>query len=127
MLENYSIDDQIRIYQEPRKKFKPSLSIEINDPFSESTTNKYLLQQNTPNSSSFTSKNFSNKFCPTSTSPRNQNEVNQSCMLKNPTQFEIDRQYDDYYFEEECFNVSMQKCHRRTMEDRVILLLLKSY
>ena len=128
VLENYSLDDPTRIYQEPRKKFKPSLSIEIHDPFSESTSNKYLLQQKTSNSTSFTPKhsinflNFPNdKFYQISKSPCNKKDVTPSSRSEMSPKYEIDRQYDDYYFEEECFNISMQKCNRKTMEDRVIL------
>ena len=131
MLDNYLIDNTKRIYQEPRKKFKPSLSIEIHDSFTDNNTNhKFFKQQKNPNSTSFISKhpfNFisfsTDEFCPLSTSPRNQTEVS-SFFISEPTfKCEIDNQYDDYYFEEDCFNISMQKCHRKIMEDRVIIYL----
>ena len=128
MLDNYTIDNPTKIYQEPRKQFKPSLSIEIQDSYSDNNSHKFFRQQKTPNSTSSAPKytfNFitfsADEFHPNSISPHNKPDVSSFFTSEPTSKCEIDKQYDDYYFEEDCFNISMQKCHRKIMEDRVIL------
>jgi serine/threonine protein phosphatase PrpC len=126
MLENYDLGESSDLYQQPRKKFKKSLQIEIVDSFSES---KILLQhsQQTPNSSKFSGNRQFNMLTikndgsyATSSSPRISGERPMTIEIENTQINQIDHQYDDYYVEEDCYNVSMQKCNRKTMEDRAV-------
>ena len=46
-------------------------------------------------------------------------ERGQAVMDQSFFPMESDNLYDDFYQEEEAFNITMKKCHRKRMEDRV--------
>ena len=128
MLEDYSFDDSLKTYQNPRKKYKKTLQIEITDSFSEAANHQILIEHQPNNSTSYKPTHSfnlltlsSDSFYQPSTSPRTKSEVSLRFNHEREPISEIDRKYDDYYVEDDCFNVYMQKCNRKTMEDRVIL------
>jgi hypothetical protein len=106
-------------FQEPRKKLKSCLRIEIPDPHTE--------KSQSPINSTSASKAKTFYFGPkplqsckvsTSTPPRLDTSYNKKFDFSKFLN-ENDPKYDDLTKEEEIYNLAMRKCHRKTMEDRV--------
>ena len=111
-----------------RKQVKKALTIEVYDSFAEKTSNPHVRSYNMPQNTPFsinkpysvqTPRNSSKRS--TTSSPRFPSEFMfppNSESSRNTTASQTE-QYDDYYLEGNYYNVTMQKCNRRTMEDRV--------
>ncbi len=112
------------MYKEPVKKLKKPLSIDIPDAYSDSNF--------TPVNSSSRAKSAQISFialesptsCRSSTSTPPRITTNPGKIEFTRLLAELDTQYDDLDQEEEFFGISMKKCNRKTMEDRVILILV---
>lgn len=106
-----------------RKKVKRALQIDIHDSFTEKPA---ALPLSTPRANarklSFTLPPSPQPCCmvKTATTPRH-SERGQAMMDQSFFPMESDSLYDDFYQQEEAFNITMKKCHRKRMEDRVIL------
>jgi len=107
-----------------RKKLKKPLQIDISDSFADKAV---LLPIST---TSTNSRKFSFSASPrphsccmmkTSTTPRCRCPERAHKSLESNILFENETMYDDFYQEEEAFNITMKKCHRKKMEDRVNL------
>lgn len=119
LLEN-GTTEKVSFFIEPKKKVKTNLKIEVADSFADfceplatSTTHagqtKFSFRK---------SLSIQTSMGASSTSPR--------CRERSPYSHECsnffddnEERYDNYYKEEEFFNITMRKCHRRKMEDRV--------
>jgi len=117
-------EESPELFQEPRKKLKSCLRIEIPDPFSEKTQS--------PINSTSASKAKTFYFGPkplqtckvsTSTPPRldpsYKGKFDFSKFLN-----ENDAKYDEVTIKEDSHNLTMRKGYRKTMEDRVQLFFL---
>lgn len=111
-------DPPVCAYQNPRKKHKKSIHIDIGESFADKP------QQFPPTTTNASARKLSfgmsTSVCmvKTQTTPRC-SERGQSTPEPNLFVMENDTLYDDFYQEEEAFNITMKKCHRRRMEDRV--------
>lgn len=118
LLEN-GTTEKVSFFLEPKKKVKANLKIEVADSFADfceplatSTTHAGQTKFSFRNSLS-----LQTSMAASSTSPR--------CRERSPYAYESsnffdenEERYDNFYKEEEFFNVTMRKCHRRKMEDR---------
>jgi protein phosphatase 1L len=106
-------------YKEPRKKLKGCLQIEIPDSYTEK--NEHILNSTSAskskNFSFFGSKNLLTCKVSTSTPPRLEASSNQKFDFSKFLA-ETESKYEDFNKEGENYNLSMKKCHRKTMEDR---------
>lgn len=127
MLEQNDIPMTNDLFLTPEKKVKKGLSIEILDSFAESATvtpNRFSFHEKLPllplrsprnsRSSRFSLSNiiedhYSGKF-----GTENNNGIQKTSS---------NHDYDDFYLEGSYYDVTMRKCHRKTMEDRVISLI----
>ena len=118
-------------FPSPRKKVKKGLSIEILDSFADLPNLNAKIFQLPQNSSFLAHKPPEFPLL----SPRNNRNtpLSMSSFLQNQYSFRFDvegeslwksnkqdRTYDDFYLEGSYYDVTMRKCHRKTMEDRVI-------
>ena len=121
-IQSLELDEQEFGYNGPKKIIKKSLQIEIPD----INTNENIpppIPSLCPTSSKFVFNSF--KTVPsgkasTSTPTRHSDTTPHR---KESLNFfsETNNKYDDYHVEEEFFNLTMKKCHRKNMEDRVNL------
>lgn len=126
-------------FPNPKKKVKKALSIEILDSFRDDHPNfhgkSYSLCQNSP----MQKKVGSNLFPPMSPrnstssaiifSPRLQSQHSLAFGMEEERSLQIpqNHKYDDFYVEGDFYDVTMRKCHRKVMEDRVIDLPYNDY
>ena len=122
-------------FHEPIKKVKKTLSIEIVDSFYEKDASK-KYNQSPNNAASNRIGHFglltsqTTPRCISIASPRVCSEYALRVDAEDPEKLQIETKYDDFYFESDFFDVSMQKCNRKIMEDRVthtILHLFEQY
>ena len=119
-------------FQTPSKKVKKSLSIEIADSFAEGGCLSHKNPQNTLPSPSSTNKMTHHSLLrspktphkSTTSSPRIRSEYTFCFDMDDGHAPRFETKYDDFYHETEFFDISMQKCHRKLMEDRVHSILL---
>lgn len=114
--------EKSKYFLEPKKKVKTCLQIDIPDSFSNECEPLAISTSrgSHPKISFRGSLNLQTCKASTSTSPK--------CLNKAPYVFdftkffsESESIYDNFYQEEQFYNITMKKCHRRNMEDRVTL------
>lgn len=121
-------DEQEFGYHGPKKFIKKSLQIEIPD----INTNENIpppIPSLCPTSSKFvfsSLKAASSGKASTSTPTRHSDTTPHKRESLNFFSETINK-YDDYYAEDEFFDVTMKKCHRKNMEDRVSILKKSLY
>jgi len=111
-----TFDTPIASFQDPRKKLKKSLSIDIAEAFGDIPSSFLPLSITHANSLKI-SLTLSPSFQSCST-PR-ASERRFVSLESNLYLSDNDSLYDDFYHEGEAFNLTMKKCNRRRMEDRV--------
>lgn len=111
-------------FQEPRKKKLSQLTIEIYDPYTEPSG------QSINSTSASKSKSPAFKFPKPVLTCKNMTSTSPGLQAQKPSKFDFtkvllenDSKYDEYYREEESYNIGMKRCHRKTMEDRVPYVL----
>lgn len=124
-------------FPSPLKKAKKALTIEILDSFAESPSNSHAKSYELPQNSPFSSKKLASYPLLTPKHSRTPKLLFSSRNLPGYSfSFGIDNEkaastplnqiYDDFYLEESFYDVTMRKCHRKIMEDRVNLPYLKN-
>jgi len=111
-----TFDTPIASFQDPRKKLKKSLSIDIAEAFGDMPSPFLPLSITNANSLKI-SLTLSPSFQTCST-PR-ASERRFVALESNLYLSDNDSLYDDFYHEGDAFNLTMKKCNRRRMEDRV--------
>lgn len=112
-------EEGTELYKEPVKKVKKLLCIDIPEPYPETIL--------TPIKSSHRAKSAQISFlsidsprsCRSSTSTPPRIASGSGSSERSNILDELDDEFDDFYKEEDFYNITMKKCNRRHMEDRV--------
>lgn len=114
--------EKSKFYQEPKKKLKANLKIEVSDSYIENyEPNPISTSRGKQSTFSFrNSFNLQTSKASTSSSPT-LNERRASAFDFSKLFSENNTIYDNFHKEDEFFSITMRKCHRRNMEDRVNL------
>ena len=123
MLEQNDLPISDELFPCPEKRVKKRLSIEILDSFADAsnkTPKGYLISQRAPSLPLMSPKSCASPRFLLSNVCKDQSLSNFLPMNNSePLSTTPSHEYDDFYLEGSFYDVTMRKCHRKIMEDRV--------
>jgi hypothetical protein len=107
------------LYKEPVKKVKKLLNIDIPEPYPETVMNPIKSTHRAKSAQLSVLSIDSPRSCRSSTSTPPRIASGSGSSERSLISEDLDDEFDDFYKEEEFYNITMKKCHRKHMQDRV--------